>query len=143
MALSFALILALFTGCASDGTLSKAAISTGVGASLGLLVGHVTGDDSDSRWLGAGIGAIAGYMFGNELDKQAAEETITQAARDDGYRPVTANLSDGSTIQAQTIAVNAQTNCRKVRTKIWKGGELVGEDVEEVCTGQRNTNEYF
>ena len=63
--------LAGLSGCAADGSVSKAGIGATIGAVSGAVIGNNTGDgDRKNRVIGAIVGGLAGGAVGAYMDKQ-------------------------------------------------------------------------
>jgi hypothetical protein len=122
----------LFSSCASvnpyptsQRTYEGAAVGGGLGAAAGILI------DRDNRWRGALIGGLLGAAIGGTIT-----EISQRAAREAAYegRPVVYQSNDGfQRVEATPVAYNEQTNCHKVRERVWQDGELVKDEVREVC----------
>ena len=126
----------LVTSCAtSTRTYQGAGIGAAGGAGVGALI------DSDNPWRGAAIGAAIGALLGGtltEINTRAAREAAAQ------NQPVTYRADNGHTVvQAEPMgAPDEHTHCRKVRTRTWKDGKLVNDEVKEVCESEKNENKY-
>ncbi len=125
----------LVASCAtSERTYQGAGVGAAGGAGIGALI------DRGNRWRGAAIGAAIGALLGGtltEINTRAAREAAAQ------NQPVTYRSEDGHTVvQAQPMGTDAHTHCRKVRTRTWKDGKLVKDEVKEVCESEKNENKY-
>lgn len=121
-------------GCATP----QQAQGAGVGAAIGGIAGALI--DRNNPWRGAliggGLGAVAGSSFA-EISSQGSQ----QAART--WKPVEYRTEDGrDRYVAEPVAVDAQTKCKKVRERVWQDGQLVKDDVREVCTGEKLERGY-
>lgn len=125
----------MMTSCASQQGQQGAAVGAGLGAVTGALL------DSKNRWRGAALGAAIGGVFGGtlgEISNQAARE----AAREG--RPVVYESEDGyRRVEAAPQSYNAQTNCHKVRERVWEDGVLVKDQVREICEADRTEPGYM
>lgn len=63
------LALALVTGCASEGGLTRGQSGAAIGAVAGAVLGHQV-DGDKGRFVGAAVGAIAGNAVGRYMDEQ-------------------------------------------------------------------------
>jgi hypothetical protein len=126
----------LITSCAtSQRTYQGAGVGAAGGAGVGALI------DRNNRWRGAAIGAAIGALLGGtltEINTRAAREAAAQ------NQPVVYRSEDGQTVvQAEPMGPpNQHTHCRKVRTRTWKNGNLVQDEVKEVCESEKNENRY-
>lgn len=83
-------VLALLTGCASEGYNTQKGAA--IGAGLGAIAGQVLGNDTASTLIGAGAGALVGAIGGNAVDQNVQNQqrnTGTAVAS-----PGTAGLQD-------------------------------------------------
>lgn len=111
---------------------SAAICGTGGGAAGALI-------DKKNPWRGLVIGAALGAvtcMALTEMQMQVSRE----AARTGNI--VAQRNDDGLAVQAIPVSYNAQTKCRKVRSRAWDKGKLIGETEEEICEGERVVAEY-
>lgn len=125
---------ALFVSCSQHGQ-----AGAGVGAGLGALAGALI--DDDNRWRGAAVGGALGGVFGGTL-----AEVSSQASREAAYegRPVTYESQDGyRRVEATPVNYNAQTDCHKVRERVWEGDKLVKDQVKEVCESSKSEPGYY
>ncbi len=126
----------LATSCAtSQRTYQGAGIGAAGGAGVGALI------DKSNPWRGAAIGAAIGALLGGtltEINTRAAREAAAQ------NQPVTYRADNGHTVvQAEPVGPpNEQTHCRKVRTRTWKDGKLVNDEIKEVCESEKTENRY-
>jgi len=122
-----------FVSCSQYGQ-TGAGVGAGLGAATGALI------DNDNRWRGAAIGAALGGIFGGTL-----AEVSSQASRQAAYegKPVSYESEDGyRRVQAEPVDYNAQTDCHKVRERIWEGDKLVKDQVKEVCESNKSEPGY-
>lgn len=110
----------------------------GVGAGLGAAAGALI--DDDNRWRGAALGAAIGGIFGGTL-----AEVSSRASRQAAYenRPVVYESEDGyRRVEATPQSYNAQTDCHKVRERVWEGDRLVKDQVKEICESNKTEPGY-
>ncbi len=108
----------------SPRTYEGAAAGGVLGATAGALI------DKHNRWRGAVIGGALGAVFGGtvtEVSSRAAREAAQENRRvayqsDDGFHRVEA-----------TPVGSGRTGCRQVQERIYQNGELVREQMKEVC----------
>ena len=113
----------------SQRTYEGAAAGGALGSVAGLLI------DEDNRWRGALIGGLLGAAIGGTVT-----EISSRAAREAAYegRPVVYQSQDGfQRVEATPVAYDEQTNCHKVRERIWQDDKLVKDEVREVCEPAR------
>lgn len=125
----------LASSCATNQGTNQAA---GVGASLGALAGALI--DDNNRWRGAVIGGLIGGAFGgtvSEISQRSAREAAHEG------KPVVYKSDDGfQRVESAPVAYNAQTDCHKVRTRVWQDGKLVKDSIEEVCESNKSEPVY-
>lgn len=84
LAIVFATVAFLITGCQANDTVKGAGIGAGAGAAVGAGLGAIFGGGKGAAW-GAGIGAItgggAGAIIGHKMDKQKEELAKIEAAK--------------------------------------------------------------
>ena len=118
------------SSCAtSQRTYEGAAVGAGLGSVAGLLI------DDDNRWRGAVIGGLIGGALGGTVT-----EISQRAAREAAYegRPVAYQSTDGfQRVEATPVGYDASTKCHKVREKVWQDGQLVKDEVREVCESDK------
>ncbi len=123
-------------GCAtSERTYQGAAVGGAAGAGIGALLDH------HNPWRGAAIGAAIGSVVGGtmtEISARAARDAASENA------PVVYRSEDGRTVVESTPMPreNASTHCHKVRTRVWKDGRLVEDNVKEVCESDKVVRSY-
>lgn len=113
----------------SQRTYEGAAVGGALGSVAGLLI------DDDNRWRGAMIGGLLGAAIGGTVT-----EISSRAAREAAYegRPVVYQSQDGfQRVEATPVAYDEQTNCHKVRERIWQDDQLVKDEIREVCEPAR------
>ncbi len=135
-----ALIFSLFStsflsSCASSQrTYEGAAAGAALGSVAGLLI------DKKNRWRGAVVGGLLGGALGGtvtEISQRAAREAAVEG------KPVVYQTTDGfQRVEATPVAHSAQTNCTKVRERVWQEGQLVKDEVREVCEGTKTEPIY-
>ncbi len=112
------------------------------GATTGAALGSVAGllIDEDNRWRGAVIGGLIGAALGGtitEISQRASREAAAEG------RPVAYESKDGfQRVEATPVAYNSNTNCHKVRERVWQDGELVKDEVKEVCDSEKSEPVY-
>ncbi|WP_456432618.1 YMGG-like glycine zipper-containing protein [Thermosulfuriphilus sp.] len=112
------------------------------GAGAGAVIGAAAGAllDSHNPWRGAVIGGALGAAFGGTLADISSQASY-QAARTN--QPVV--YQRGATVvEASPIPSthSAETNCRKVRKRVWRNGTLITDRIEEICEGQKKEYTY-
>jgi uncharacterized protein YcfJ len=109
-----------------------------IGAGAGALMGQAIGGDSEGALKGAVVGTLIGAISGNALDQEH------QAARDTARTNNKVVNADKSLNPIETIPVQngQQTNCRKVTKRQWDNGHMISETVEEICEGEKITQNY-
>lgn len=115
--------LVILSGCATNNTRQGAMLGAGAGT-----IAAVIADKSPvtSALLILG-GAVLGGAIGNEMDEQARQASLQNPTK--------------KVIMVEEEPT-ARTDCRKVTKKEWKGGKLISETTNEVCTGTRTSNTY-
>jgi uncharacterized protein YcfJ len=109
-----------------------------IGAGIGALLGQAIGRDTEATLLGAGIGTVFGAIAGNAVDQE--HQAAKDAARIN--KRVVYVDRGGHAVEAIPVQNDQQTNCRKVTKRQWDNGELISETVEEICEGEKRTNDY-
>ena len=127
---------ALFlSSCAtSQRTYEGAAVGGAFGAAAGAMI------DRNNPWRGAVIGGLLGAALGGTLTEISA-----RAAREAAQtgKPVAYQRQNGwERVEAYPVDYNAQTKCHKVRERIWKDGELIKDEITEICEGEKIENRY-
>jgi len=142
VALCVFFLFSILGGCASNRERGA-----GIGAISGALLGAMAfgGNSWQAALIGGIGGAIVGGLIGDAVD--AKEESKTRAAStgervvyyDDNDQAVESTpLNRTKTIYAD----NMRTDCRKVQTKIYKNGNVVSDEINEVCTSTKSTSTY-
>lgn len=105
-------------------TYQGAGAGAAVGAGAGALI------DQNNRWRGAVIGAALGAVLGGTLT-----EISTRASREAAQqnRPVTYQSTDGWQRVEAYPQGPAATGCRQVQERVYQNGQLVREQLREVC----------
>lgn len=108
------------------------------GAGTGALIGQAIGGNTQSTLIGLTAGTILGALVGNAVDQDY------QAARDAAQygKPVIYYDKSGHAVEAIPEGTN-DSNCQKVRKRIWEDGKLVKETVEEVCSPPAPVVRYY
>ena len=127
----FGVSILLFSCATSQRTYEAGA---GLGGPSGTLIVR------ENSWRGGVLGAeIGGVLTGTvtEISEKAAVE-----AAQEGH-PVIYQSNDGyQRIEESPISYNTETKCHKVRERIWQEGQLVKDEVKEVCESQRTEPGY-
>ncbi len=112
------------------------------GAGAGGAVGGVAGAllDSKNPWRGGIIGAALGAILGatiTDISMQASREATTSG------KPVEYRTTDGRGVyRADPVDYNAQTKCHKIHERVWEDGNLVKDQIKEVCEGEKTEPRY-
>ena len=123
-------VSSLLSSCATtQRTYEAGAVGAGLGGLAGALI------DSDNRWRGGVLGAVIGGVLAGtvtEISTRAAVESAEEG------RPVVYQSNEGyQRIEETPVSYNAETKCHKVRERIWQEGQLVKDEVTEVCESER------
>ena len=117
----------LLSSCATGQRAYEA--GAGLGGPAGTLI------DRENRWRVGVLGAeIGGVLTGTvtEISQKAAVEAVQER------RPVIYQSNDGfQRVEETPVSYNAETKCHKVRERIWQEGQLVKDEVKEVCESER------
>ncbi len=130
-------LMVMLSGCATPTT-----PRTYEGAGAGALIGGIAGAllDSHNPWRGGIIGGALGLVAGatiTELSARAAREASMS------NRPVEYRTEDGRGIyRAEPQGYNQGTRCSKIHERVWQDGQLVKNQVREVCEGTRYESGY-
>lgn len=116
----------LTVGCAANNTQRGAAYGAGAGGLASIIAGK---DGATAALLILG-GALIGGAIGNSMDEQAKAASLQPENRNKTVMVIEEEPNTGS------------TNCRMVKKKKWKNGNLISETREEVCRGTRKGNYY-
>jgi hypothetical protein len=105
----------------------------GVGAAAGGVAGALL--DSSNPWRGGVIGAAIGGVAGAtlvDISMRASREAAAEG------RPVEYRTEDGRGIyRADPVDYDAHTKCHKVRERVWEDGQLIKDQVREVCESEK------
>ncbi|MBW1724878.1 MAG: glycine zipper 2TM domain-containing protein [Deltaproteobacteria bacterium] len=109
-----------------------------VGAGMGALIGQAIGGNTESTLIGLAAGTILGALVGNAADQdyQAARDAAQQG------KPVIYYDKNGHAVEAIPEKTD-DSNCQKVRKRVWENGELVKETVEEICGSPAPRARYY
>jgi len=112
------------------------------GAGVGSAVGGVAGAllDKKNPWRGGVIGAALGAIFGATISDISAQAS-REAAQ---YRkPVEYRTTDGRGVyRAEPVGYDARTKCHKIRERVWEDGQLIKDQIKEVCEGEKTEYRY-
>jgi len=108
-----------------------------IGAGLGALLGQAIGRDTGGTLLGAGVGTLAGAIVGNAVDQEY--QAVRQPSQDN---QVVYMDSQRLPVRDTTYGRRQQTDCRKVTKRTWNKGNLEAETIEEICDGEKNSQDY-
>jgi outer membrane lipoprotein SlyB len=112
------------------------------GAGAGGVVGGIAGAllDRKNPWRGGVIGAVLGGVAGatlTDISMRASQEVVASG------KPVVYKTEDGRGVyRADPVAYNAQTKCHKVQERVWQDGNLVKDQIKEVCEGEKIEQRY-
>jgi len=112
------------------------------GAAAGGAIGGVAGAllDRKNPWRGGVIGAALGSVLGatlTDISMQASREAAQTG------KPVVYKTTDGRGVyRADPIDYNAHTKCHKVRERVWEDGQLVKDQIKEVCESEKYESGY-
>jgi len=117
-------LIPLFISC-SQHTQQGAGTGDAVGAAAGTLI------DDDNAWRGAGNSGAMGADFGGtiaEISNKAASEAVGEG------KPVQYESGDGyRRIKASPVEYNEETECHKVRERVWEDNKLIMDEEREIC----------
>jgi hypothetical protein len=102
------------------------------GAGAGALVGAGAGAliDQNNRWRGAVLGAALGAVLGGTLTEISARASREAAAEG---RPVSYRSEDGWQRVDAIPQGRSGSGCQQVNERVYQNGQLVREQVREVC----------
>jgi len=105
---------------------------------MGALIGQAIGGNTESTLIGLAAGTILGALVGNAADQdyQAAREAAQYG------KPVIYYDKNGRAVEAIPEETD-DSNCQKVRKRVWENGKLVKETVEEVCSSPAPRVRYY
>ncbi len=116
------------------------------GAGTGAAVGGVAGAVLDHRnpWRGGVIGALLGGVAG------ATIADISVKGSQQAYQssqPVEYQTDDGRGVyravpESDYYEGNDHTRCRRIREKVWEDGQLVKDNVREICKSETYGRRY-
>jgi hypothetical protein len=112
------------------------------GAGAGAVLGGIAGAllDRKNPWRGGVIGATIGGVTGATLTDISMRASREAAATG---RPVEYRTNDGRGVyRAEPVSYNAQTKCHKVHERVWENGQLVKDNIREVCEGKKLEQTY-
>lgn len=110
-----------------------------IGAGFGALTGQLIGRNTKSTLIGAGVGTLVGAIVGNAVDQ---EHQIAREAAVTNRRIVYYDQEEDHAIEAIPGPEDQHTKCRKVTKREWDKGYLVSERVEEICEGEKVSQNY-
>ena len=136
-ALSFLMALSLiFSVFGFSSLLSSCATSQrtyDAGAVLGGPAGSLV--DRENSWRGGVLGAAIGGVLAGTVTEISARAAVEAA--EEG-RPVIYQSADGyQRVEETPVSYNAEAKCHKVRESIWQEGQLVKDEVKEVCQSEK------
>jgi outer membrane lipoprotein SlyB len=112
------------------------------GAGIGGAIGGIAGAmlDRKNPWrggvIGAGLGAIAGATLA-DISVRASQEAAVSG------KPVEYRTEDGRGVyRADPVDYNAHTKCHKIRERVWEDGQLIKDEVKEVCESEKFERRY-
>lgn len=115
------------------------------GAAAGGAIGGIAGAllDDKNPWRGGIIGAALGAAFGATISEVAARGS-RQAAQTGEPVEYRTRTDDGGTAvyRADPVEYSPRTECHKVRERVWKDGELIKDEVREVCESEKIERRY-
>jgi hypothetical protein len=108
------------------------------GAGMGALIGQAIGGNTHSTLVGLAAGTIIGVLVGNAMDQDY------QAARDAARygKPVLYYDKNGQAVEA-IPEESINSNCQKVRKRVWENGKMTKETVEEICSSPPPVVQYY
>jgi outer membrane lipoprotein SlyB len=132
------LSMALFVGSCEPYHQRGAAVGGAVGGLAGALL------DDKNPWRGGLIGAALGAAFGAtlaEVSAQGAREAA-ETGQPVEYRTRT---DDGraAVYRADPVGYDARTKCHKVQERVWQDGQLVKDEIKEVCESRKTEYGYL
>jgi outer membrane lipoprotein SlyB len=132
------LVLVLSLVCLVFGCTKYHAQGAGVGAAAGGVAGALI--DRGNPWRGGVIGAAIGGVAGAtlvDISMRASQEAAAEG------QPVEYRTTDGRTVyRADPVDYDAHTTCHKVRERVWEDGQLVKDEVREVCESEKTEPGY-
>ena len=126
-------LLALTAGCTP-----YHARGAGVGGAFGGAAGAML--DRENSWRGFLIGATLGALAGatiTDVSMQASHEAVESG------RPVEYRTTDGRGVyRADPVEYDVRTRCHKVQERVWEDGQLVKDEIKEICEGEKTESRY-
>lgn len=132
------MILILFSAAACTTTLplTKEEESILTGAGVGAAAGSLI--DKKNRWRGAVIGAALGGTL-TRIQYELARQAAIKAAQ---TGRTVRTVSGSTVVEATPLSTNGQTNCRKVRRRVYDQGKLIEDRIEEICESTKIEQRY-
>jgi hypothetical protein len=133
--LTVVVLMGVLTGCATTPR-------TYEGAGAGAVIGGVAGAllDRHNPWRGGIIGGVIGAFAGGtfvELSARASREAAL------AQKPVEYRTEDGRGVyRADPMGYDERTRCSKIHERAWENGQLVKDQIKEVCEGTRYERRY-
>lgn len=129
--------LALFAGSCETYHYEGAAAGGAIGGIAGALL-------DDNPWRGGVIGAALGAALGATLTEISARGSrqAAQTGRPVEYRTTT-DAGERAVYRADPMDYDARTKCHKVRERVWREGQLVKDEIREVCEGEKTEPRYL
>lgn len=112
------------------------------GAGTGALIGGVAGALLDHRnpWRGGVIGGALGAVTGatlTDISMRASQEAVYSRS------PVEYRTNDGRGVyRAEPLEYDGRTKCHKVQERVWEDGQLIKDQIREVCEGEKTERRY-
>ncbi len=112
------------------------------GAGTGAVIGGVAGALLDHRnpWRGGVIGGALGAVTGatlTDISMRASREAVYSR------RPVEYRTNDGRGLyRAEPLEFDGRTKCHKVQERVWEDGQLIKDQIREVCEGEKTERRY-
>jgi hypothetical protein len=134
--LSLGLLMIMLISCAPTSRY------TYYGAGAGALLGGVTGAllDRHNPWRGGLIGGTLGVVAGATLTEISARAAREAAIHNE---PVEYRTEDGRGVyRAEPRSYNPSTRCSKIEERVWEDGQLVKDQIKEVCEGTKYERRY-
>ena len=128
-------VVTLLSSCATtQRTYEAGAVGAGLGGLAGALI------DSDNRWRGGVLGAVIGGVLAGTVTEISTRAAVEAA---EIGRPVIYQSNDGyQRVEETPVSYSAETKCHKVRERIWQEGQLVKDEVREVCESEKTEPGY-
>lgn len=135
---TMAMIVILSLGLFVAGCTQHHAKGAGVGGAVGGVAGAIL--DKKNPWRGGVIGATLGAIFGAtiaDISAQASKEAAQTG------KPVEYRTTDGRGVyRAEPVEYDARTKCHKIRERVWEDGQLIKDEIKEVCEGEKVEYKY-